>query len=403
MSVDQSVWKSEVVFHDHKPAWGAASLSLLTVCGGDLDEKLRVTFWESHKHIPDEFLGYAETSARDLVNTPVDGKRKPIRNRRKVFFGAAQKLQQVGEMQILRASLKEQNTFLQYLNGGSELRLHIAVDCGAAIDHADGSAATHFMHGKWMNNYQAVIEKIGCILESYSSNLPFSMKGYNATADVNQTENFFNMGSDILGKDGLLKTYEKYLLRGNRFLRRSDKSILAPLVREIIFESIQATKTHRCYSVLFILTSGLVSDLQETVNALLRAATDALLSVVFIGCEEYDLDGLKGYYSKEKVRRSTGGIRLSRDITTFVSFRECGGDPSRVTTEALKDLPEQIMQRFSQEGIHPNTTPRVDPATLRNIHKDERKQHSHNNQDSKHDHTRGKAKSRSPNQRKHLP
>ena len=171
------VWKSEVVFHKHNPAWAAASLPLLTVCGGNLDEDLGVTFWESHRHILDEFLGYPETSARDLVNTPQDGKRKPIKCRKKVFFGATQKLQQVGEMQILRASLQEQNTFLQYLNGGCELKLHLAVDCGAAIDHADGNAATHYVHGKWVNNYQAAIEKIGCILESYSRSLPFNMKG----------------------------------------------------------------------------------------------------------------------------------------------------------------------------------------------------------------------------------
>lgn len=397
------VWKSEVVFHDHNPAWGAASLSLLSVCDGNLEEDLRVTFWESHSHIPDEFLGYAKTSTRDLVSTPEDGKRLPIKNRKKVFFGAARKLQQVGEMQVLRASLKEQHTFLQYLCGGCELNILFAVDCGAAIDHSDGNSATHFVHGKWMNHYQAAIDKIGSIMESYSRSVPFSMKGYNATADIDQTENFFAMGAEILGKDGLLKTYEKYLLRGNRFMQRSDESILAPLITETIFESIQATKLQHCYSILFVFTSGHVSDLQETVNALLRAATDAPLSVVFIGCEEYDLEGLKGYYSKTKVQRSISGIRLSRDNTSFASFKECGGDPIQVATDALKDLPEQIVQRFFQEGINPKPAPKTDPATLANIHKDGSKHHSKKDHSGKSSEKKrhGKPKSRSPHRREH--
>ena len=401
-----AVWKSEVVFHDHNPAGGAATLSLLAVCGGNLAEDLRVTFWESHRNIQDEFLGYAKTSVRDLVETPEDGKRLPIKNWKKVFFGAARKLQQIGEMQILRASLIEENTFLQYLYGGCEIKMLLAVDCGAAIDHADRNRASHFVHGKWMNHYQAVIDKIGCIMESYSRSHPFQVIGYNATADIDQTQNFFKMGGDILGKVGLLKTYDKYFLRGNRFMDRSHDSYLAPLITETIFESIQATKLQHCYSVLFVLTSGHVTDLQETVDALLRAATDAPLSVVFIGCEEYDLEGLKGYYSKTKVQRSISGIRLSRDNTSFASFKDCGGDPIRVATEALKDLPEQIVQRFYQEGIDPKPAPKTDPATLKNIHKDRSKNHRKKDRGGKQSKSPERSRrrtpnSRSPNRRKH--
>ena len=390
------VWKSEVVFHNHNPTWGEASLSLLAICGGDLDENLRVTFWESQSHIEDEFLGYAETTLRDIVNTPEDGKMLPIKNRKKVFFGAGRKLTKTGTMQILRASLKEQATFLQYLHGGCEIDLLLAVDCGAAIDHADEKKASHFIHGALMNNYQVAIDKIGTIMEPYSRSHPFKMFGYNANASIEQTDNFFKMGDKITGKAGLLKTYEKFFLRGNRFMGRNHESHLGPLITEAIFESIQESNSRHCYSVLCILTSGHVSDLQATVDALLRAATDAPLSIVFIGCEDHNLDGLKGYFTKTKVQRSISGVRLSRDNTSFASFTDCGGDPTRVASDVLQELPEQIVQRFYQEGIDPKPAPKIDPADVKNIHKDKQHHKQHHKTDPGSNHGHRKKHSKSP-------
>jgi len=142
------VWKSEVVLHEKNPAWDAASLSLTLLCGDDINETMRVTFWESYTRIEDAFLGYTEISIRDFINTPEDGQRVPILNRRKVLFGAATKLEQRGTMQVMRAYVKEKTTFLQYIEGGCELGLIFAIDCGATVDHMNEKKAVNFIHGK---------------------------------------------------------------------------------------------------------------------------------------------------------------------------------------------------------------------------------------------------------------
>jgi len=48
----------------------------------------------------------------------------------------------------MRAYVKEKTTFLQYIEGGCELGLIFAIDCGATVDHMNEKKAVNFIHGK---------------------------------------------------------------------------------------------------------------------------------------------------------------------------------------------------------------------------------------------------------------
>lgn len=363
------VWKSEVVLHDSNPCWCTASLSLLELCGGDLDSEVRVTFWESHSHHDeDEYLGAAEILVRDLAfHIPKEGMSIPVQIKKKVFFGAGNKLQKTGHMQILKSRLIDRPTFLQYLKGGCELDVMVAVDCEQSIDHADEKKAARFVHGSWLNNYQAALEKIGTLMECYSRTHHFQMWGFNAQS-IEENENVFVMSDKVAGKHGLLKSYERHCQRRNPLVVRNVDSHLGPLITKAMYRAIQESEHRHCYSVLVVLTSGRASDLQSMTDSINRAATDAPISIVFIGCEDDNLDMLEHFFERNKIQRSISGIRISRECTTFTSFVDCDNDVTKVIADGFEEVPEQMVQRFFQGGVDPKVPPKVGPSDIINVH-----------------------------------
>lgn len=363
------VWKSETVYSTHNPVWSTATLSLLALCGGDMEADIRVTFWESHTLHEDQYLGCADTTIDDLsYHVPNTGVMFPIHIKRKYFFGAGNKLQKTGRMQILKSGLVERPSFLQYLKGGCEFNLIVAVDCEAGIDHKDETKAKQFVHGSWQNNYQAALEKIGVLMESYSRSHHFQMWGFNAQVGVEDEESIFIMNKKVTGKRGLLKTYEKWLLGGNRFIDRQHEPRLGPLITKVMYQAIKESERRHCYSLLCVLTSGKAADLKTMMDSINRAATDAPMSIVFIGCEDMGLDTLQHYFERNKIQRSISGVRLSRECASFTSFAECDNDASNVIAEGFRELPEQMVQRFFAWGVNPKSPPKVEPGAISNVH-----------------------------------
>jgi len=335
----QPIWQSEVLLaHDNTPTWAEVCLSLLEVCDGDVNAAIKITFWESHSH-DNDFLGHVMTTVEELITKGSQVKRMPIYNHKKLFFGTKTKLRRAGEMHVVHGRRVHRPGLLQYLDGGCEIDLILAVDCGDYVNHDDKEEAHHFHHGAWYNNYQMAIEKVGAIMEPYCRNHYFNMWGYNARASREQKDNVFEMGKKITGKHGLLSTYDNTLRQGNQLLARQTESQLGSLVNMAMFRSIKEAETRHCYSILCILTPGKVNDLQALSEAVHRAATDAPLSIIFIGCGESGLDGIKNHFEKHKVQRSIMGVKLSRENISFASFVEAGGNTAKVVEEALKDTP----------------------------------------------------------------
>jgi len=167
-----------------------------------------------------------------------------------------------------------------------------------------------------------MLEKIAAIIEPYSRSHPFKMFGFNADAtsddDVDAStddkmeqnkKRFFKMTDGIKGKTGLMKAYDK-LRRKRKIQCRNDDTVLSPLISEVMFEAIRATRSSNCYTVLCVLASGHVSDLKATCDALIQAETDASLSVVFIGCESNGVEELKNAYEHSKLQSSMNGNRV---------------------------------------------------------------------------------------------
>ncbi|RYR19165.1 hypothetical protein Ahy_B03g063870 isoform D [Arachis hypogaea] len=111
-----------------------------------------------------------------------------------------------------------------------------------------------------------------------------------------------------------------------------------PVISNAALTASQSVATGaRKYFVLLIITDGVVTDLQETKDALVKAS-DLPLSILII------LDAAKG----ERLESSFGRV-ASRDIVQFVPFRDVQSGEISVVQALLAELPTQFL---SWEGGH---------------------------------------------------
>ena len=113
----------------------------------------------------------------------------------------------------------------------------------------------------------------------------------------------------------------------------------------IISATLGARKTEheRVYTILLIITDGEITDMDETVNAIV-AADDAPLSIVIVGvgngCDFRNMDELDG---DDYPLISTKGVVSRRDLVQFVPFRDFINEPRGKLAEAvLEEVPDQF-------------------------------------------------------------
>lgn len=111
----------------------------------------------------------------------------------------------------------------------------------------------------------------------------------------------------------------------------------------------------RKYFVLLIITDGVVTDLQETKDALVKAS-DLPLSILIVGVGGADfkemevLDADKG----ERLESTTGRV-ASRDIVQFVAFRDVQDGGISMVQALLAEIPHQFLTYVRSRDVQPHS------------------------------------------------
>lgn len=354
---DQSwttVWKSEVIKDNQNPTWNVARLPLQLMCDDEPSNPLKITIWVWNRFTPDELVGFVETTVSDLVLKAKRG--IPVFDvmleKRKIFGGTT--LKKAGTLKVLKSTILHIPSMLQYFAGGCEMDLMVAIDCTDANKDWRDEKSLHFRSTTWMNDYQAAIRKVGTIFEAYEGKKEFTMWGYGGTIHGN-CQGQFVMGDRLKSTNALLKAYDDTFAEGNNVLQLSPTGELKHVVQSAMYRAIRSCQTRQCYSTLVILSTGELSDLQETVDAVCAAAEDAPLSIVIIGVGaggNFDRIQLLAGGDFGKLRHSNG-VPIARDIVHFVKFSNFHGNASRCVSESLREIPEQFVQYFLNAGIKP--------------------------------------------------
>ncbi|GJZ71739.1 BONZAI 1-like protein [Tanacetum coccineum] len=248
------------------------------------------------------------------------------------------------------------HTFLDYFFGGCELNFMVAIDFTASNGNPRLPDSLHYIdYSGRPNEYQKAIQEVGGVLQYYDHDEQFPSWGFGARPFDGPVSHCFSLnGNDanpsVAGIQGIMSAYESALSN----VSLAGPTLFGPVITSAATIAAQsmAAKDDKYY-VLLIITDGVITDLQETKDALVKAS-DLPLSILIVGVGGADfkemeiLDADKG----EKLQSSTGRV-ASRDIVQFVPFREVQGVEASVVQSLLAELPTQFLAYMRNNGIQP--------------------------------------------------
>merc|ERR1712038_1217587 len=181
--------------------------------------------------------------------------------------------------------------FLDYVNGGCEMHLCVAIDfTGSNGDPREPGTLHYRCPDGGMNDYEKAISSIGGILADYDSDKKFPVWGFGAKYS-GQVYHLFQCGpvAEVDGIPGVLDAYHKTFQSG--LIMSSPTVITEVITTAAAFaksgqESAQKEGKQK-YTTLVILTDGAVSDVRATVQCL-EAVSDAPMSIVIVGIGSAD-------------------------------------------------------------------------------------------------------------------
>ncbi|KAG5035801.1 hypothetical protein JHK87_010711 [Glycine soja] len=205
------------------------------------------------------------------------------------------------------------------------------------------------------NAYQRAIVEVGEVLQLYDSDKRFPTWGFGARPIDGPVCHCFNLNGsshycEVEGIQGILMAYTSALLN----VSLAGPTLFGPVISTAALIASQSVANGgRKYFVLLIITDGVVTDLQETKDAIVKAS-DLPLSILIVGVGGADfkemevLDADKG----ERLESSYGRV-ASRDIVQFIPFREVQSGLS-VVQAFLAELPAQFLTYVRSRNIQPN-------------------------------------------------
>ena len=340
-----TILESSLARKTQYPTWDVDEISMQKLSIGDFDRVVRIQILSlpSSGRSPQDIGGVAVTvnellcvpNTYDVLRTTRNGENKPS-----------------GKLHVLTADILSRPNMVDYISGGCEIRLMVGVDFTISNGPPHEPSSLHFRRGKSLNEYQHAILKIGSIIENYATNKNFPIWGFGAKVN-HVKQDCLRLRTSIPGVQGLLEAYENaFEIPG---FDLSGPTNFLPLLRAAAKTAQSNQKeSKQCYSVLVIVTDGVIADMEETVDMICRISASVPLSIIIVGVGKADFTRMELLDSDEGILRDSKGQAAERDIVQFVPFRKYAANSDKLSTEVLQEIPKQLVGYFQSRNIKPN-------------------------------------------------
>nr|CAB3446716.1 unnamed protein product [Digitaria exilis] len=238
------------------------------------------------------------------------------------------------------------HTFLDYISAGCQLNFMVGVDFTASNGNPRLPDSLHYIDPSGRPNvYQKAILEIGDVLQYYDPAKRFPSWGFGARPIDGPVSHCFNLNGstyqpEVDGIQGIMSAYISAL----RNVSLAGPTLFGQLISTAMAIASQSlADNQQKYFILLIVTDGVVTDFQETIDAIIKAS-DLPMSIIVIGVGGADfkemefLDPNKG----EKLESSTGRV-ASRDMLQFAPMKDAHGSGVSTVQSLLAEIPGQFM------------------------------------------------------------
>ena len=349
------VFKTEVVKRSLNPTWKKFSVSMSTLSNGDWDSPLRLVVYDWNRSGKHDYMGEAKVTVRQLHERGTvagKGRQIPLFNLRKKK--KSKKKKPVGHVNILYFTVVKEFSFLDYIRGGLEINLFIAVDFTASNGAPSNPNSLHRNIPGQENPYQRALRSSISVLQHYDFDQLFPAFGFGAKMPNGMVSHCFPLNGNFqnpncAGIDGVMKAYSEALNNITFY----GPTVFAPTIRVALQAAQSQAESGDGYTILLLLTDGVLNDEQNTIDAIVEAS-DFPLSIVIVGVGNADFSAMEVLDADEEplVHSVTG--RVGRDIVQFIPFNNFKNKPDMFISKALlEEIPFQCVEYFKSKNIKP--------------------------------------------------
>lgn len=370
------VCRTEVLKRTLNPDWRQLEVSVASLCNGDYHRNIRAVCWDWNSNGTPDLIGECFFTLGQLKEAPKGAAFDCINKEKQARKGKSYK--NSGQIILQSLAITTQYTFLDYIQGGTELACTIAIDFTASNGNPMSPDSLHYVGrdatGAMRNPYVTALRAVGQIIQDYDSDKAFPVLGFGARvppAGLVSHEFFVNLGSDTPfchGIEGVVAAYERCLPQ----IQLYGPTNFAPVINHVANFARQYRDGSQ-YFILLIITDGVITDMPQTKQAIVQASC-LPLSIIIVGVGGAEFDAMEELDGDE-VRVSYNGRAAERDIVQFVPMRNMvGGDPATVRTrlarEVLAEVPAQFLGFMRANRIVPKPAKQVatvlppDPALI---------------------------------------
>lgn len=357
--------KTEVIKKTLNPDWKRKEYSIQKLCNGDRDRTIKVEVYDWNSNgSSHSLIGEFETSVNQLENgvgsDNVYECVHPEKKRKKKSYKNS------GIVNLTYLHFQKNYSFVEYLRGGLDMNFVVAIDFTGSNGNPQMPDSLHYIHPSRPNQYSLAIQAVGNIIQDYDSDRMFPSFGFGArlppTGQVshNFAVNFNPSNPSCHGIEGVLQAYQQCI----RSVQLYGPTNFSPIINEVssmAHESLHSSSKTQ-YFVLLMITDGVISDMEATKRAIVKAARLPLsIIIVGVGSDDFEaMDVLDG----DNVRLESRGEKAERDIVQFVPFRDYMKTNSdlvmsqaRLAKDVLAEVPDQVTSYMKSRGIAPGPSP----------------------------------------------
>ncbi|XP_070765796.1 copine-9-like isoform X3 [Enoplosus armatus] len=363
--------KTEVIKNTLNPVWQPFTIPVRALCNGDYDRTVKVDVYDWDRDGSHDFIGEFTTSYRELSRGQNQFNVYEVLNPKKK--GKKKKYINSGTVTLLSFKVESEYTFVDFIRGGTQLNFTVAIDFTASNGNPSQPTSLHYMSPYQMNAYAMALKAVGEIIQDYDSDKLFPAYGFGAKLPPDsKISHAFPLSGDnenpnCVGIEGVLEAYFQSL----RTVQLYGPTNFAPVINKVANCATEITDGSQ-YFVLLMITDGVISDMVQTKEAVVNAAS-LPLSIIIVGVGPAEFDAMEELDGDE-VRVSSRGRLAERDIVQFVPFRDYidrSGNQvlsmARLAKDVLAEIPDQLLSFMKSRGIEPR--PALSSSPLPELHR----------------------------------
>ncbi|XP_071613377.1 copine-2 isoform X3 [Heliangelus exortis] len=291
------VHRTEVIKYTLDPVWKPFTVPLVSLCDGDVEKPVKVMCYDYDSDGGHDFIGEFQTSVARMCEAqdafPLEVECiNPKKQKKKKNYKNS------GIIIVKSCKITRDFSFLDYILGGCQLMFTVGIDFTASNGNPRDPSSLHYISPMGTNEYLSALWAVGQIIQDYDSDKMFPALGFGA----------------------------------------------------------QLPPDWKQYFILLIITDGVISDMDETRDAVVQASK-LPMSIIIVGVGNADFAAMEFLDGDSRVLRSQTGEEALRDIVQFVPFRDFRNAPKETLAKAvLAELPQQVVQYFKHQNLPPITS-----------------------------------------------